>query len=311
MHVCIINEHLNAIWVLEKGGGGIAMMENRRVSPPCPVPLPSFNLFSPLFSPTPHSTANFLPPPLFCGCPPLLSFSIGRLVHAGVGVDDLDLAGGGGPVGAHGDGELAEANAEELEQTGLAGVEDVAGAADLVGGGAGAAVLLAEHDLAAHHARGHAEAAQLGLERVAERHVVGGRHLAARRHDGALGDREGPRRRRARPRKVGRRHRRQLRQHPRRLPVRQQQARRPVQVPRQLMQALGRAVLGRPPQRPRHERRLAEEDSGEEGAQGGLLSVAGAFIVQGQRGDREKEERARAPEARREDTERDREILCV
>lgn len=182
----------------------------------------------------------------------------------GVRSDLGDLGGGGGPVGEHADAELGHADAEELEEAGLAGVEDVAGAADDVAARVfprGAVGGVAEHDLALDHARGHAEAAQLGLEGVAEGHVVLGGHLAGRGHDHAPGHDELARRDRARAREVHLAEIREVRLQRRRGPVREQQAHGPLEVRRQRVDVVGLALLGRVAERAGHELGLAEEEA--------------------------------------------------
>lgn len=122
-----------------------------------------------------------------------------------VRLDLGDLGGGRAPVGEGANAELGHADAKELQKPRLAGIEDIALAADdvaallLVGGVVGGVL---EDDAALDHARGDAEAAQLGLDGVAHGHVVLGGDLAGGGHDGTPRDDEGPRRRDAGAREV-------------------------------------------------------------------------------------------------------------
>lgn len=159
------------------------------------------------------------------------------------------------------DGELGQADAEQLEQAGLAGVEGLALLADGIAPVAGP-VLLADDDLAAHHARRHAEPAQLRLNRVAQGDVVLGGDLAARRHDVAGRNPERAGRDGAGAGKVGKVERGQVRQHGFRVPVGQEQAHGAVHVRRQLLDVVQDGLLGGLAQGAGHEGCLAEEDAG-------------------------------------------------
>lgn len=121
------------------------------------------------------------------------------------------------------------------------------------------AILLAEDDLALDHARGDTEAAQLGLQGMAQGHVVLGGYLAARAVDVAGGDGEAAGRDGAGARKVGRRHVGQVLLQRRRVPVSQQQAHVARHVLGQLVQAIGGSLFGGATQRPGHQGSLAEE----------------------------------------------------
>lgn len=182
----------------------------------------------------------------------------------GVRVDLGDLAGGGGPVGEHVDAELGHADAEELEEPRLAGVEDVAGAADAVAArvvGVGAVGGFAEDDAAFHHAGGDAEAAELGLEGVAEGHVVLGGDLAGRGHDDAAGHDEVAGRDGAGAREVGAAEVREVGLQRGRGPVREEEADGALEVRRQLVDVVRLALLGRVAERAGHELGLAEEEA--------------------------------------------------
>lgn len=162
------------------------------------------------------------------------------------------------------DAELGHADAEELQEARLAGIEDVAGAADdvapllVVGGAVGG---LLEHDLALDHARGDAEAAQLGLDGVAHGDVVLGGDLAAGGHDDAARDDELAGGGDAGAREVHLAQLAEVGEEGGRGAVREEEAHGALEVGRQLVEVVGLAVFGGVAQGARHELRLAEEEA--------------------------------------------------
>lgn len=85
--------------------------------------------------------------------------------------------------------ELAQADTEHLEESGLSGVKNIAFFAD--GVVLALAVLVAQNNLALDHADGDIESAQLRLKGVLNRDVVLSGDLAGGRVDNARGDLEG------------------------------------------------------------------------------------------------------------------------
>ena len=179
-------------------------------------------------------------------------------------IDNGDLAGRGAPIRPNGDAELAHADAEQLQEPRLAGIEDVALAADdeALGpvGVAGLGPRL-QHDPALDHAGGDVQPPQLRLQRVAERHVVLGRHLAPRAVHRPPRDRERPRRHRPRPREVhlALRERPQVRHDGRRVPVREEQPYGPLHEARQPVRVLREAIFRVVAEGAGHEFGFAEE----------------------------------------------------
>lgn len=178
---------------------------------------------------------------------------------AGLGLDLCDLPAGRRPVRSDVHGELAQTDAEQLQQPRLPRVEQVALLAD--GVALAAAVLLADHDLAADHARGHAQPAELGLDGVAHGDVVLGGHLAARAHDLAGRDGDGARGVGAGARKVGEVERREVVEHGLGLAVGEQQADGARDVLVEAVDVVQDGLLGRLAQGAGHEGGLSEEDA--------------------------------------------------
>lgn len=124
----------------------------------------------------------------------LLSTSLTRLLQLS------NLPARRAPVGQQLNAELAQADAEQLQQPRLPRIQRLALLADNVV--VALAGLVAEADLALDHAGGHAKAAELGLERVGDGHVVLGGDLATGRVQGTGGDGDGSGGDRAGARKV-------------------------------------------------------------------------------------------------------------
>ena len=165
------------------------------------------------------------------------------------------------PVGHQLDLELAEADAEELEQPRLPRVEDLALLADGVPFARLARLVGPEHDLALDHARRHAEPAELGLQGVRHGHVVLGGDLASRGVDDAGGHGEGAGRLGAGARKVDLGERLEVGGDLGGVAVGEEQADGARQVGRQLLDAVGLGLLGRGAEGAGGELGLAEEEA--------------------------------------------------
>lgn len=167
--------------------------------------------------------------------------------------------GEGGHIRQNLDLELAQAHVKHLEQSRLAGVEDVALLADDVG--LALAVLVAEDDAAFDHARGDAEPAQLRLQGVLEGDVVLGGDLAGGGVDDARGDAEGAGRGDAGARKVDEREAVKVGQDGLGGAVGEDEADVARQQPREALDAGCDGILGSLTQRLGHELGLAKEES--------------------------------------------------
>lgn len=157
------------------------------------------------------------------------------------------------------DPELAQALIKKLQQPRLPRVEDLSLLAD--GIPLAPANLIPQDDFPPDHARGHAEAPQLGLDGVAQRHVVLGGDGPARGVDDARGDDEVARGDGARAREVDGGEGPEVGCYLGGGPAREEQRHVARQVGAQLVDAFRGGVLGVLAQRAGHELRLAEEES--------------------------------------------------